>query len=97
MGVEERGEWESGENERSIEMSDRIHSHRDLVVYQKSFSAGRRVFELSQVFPRDEMYSLTDQLRRSSRSVSANHCRAWRKRRYRNTVQHSNILADHCG
>ncbi len=63
-------------------MSDRIHSHRDLVVYQKSFSAGRRVFELSKGFPREEMYSLTDQLRRSSRSVSANIAEAWRKRRY---------------
>ncbi|QDV59143.1 four helix bundle protein [Rosistilla oblonga] len=63
-------------------MSDRIYSHRDLIVYQKSFAAGKRVFELSQTFPREEMYSLTDQVRRSSRSVSANIAEAWRKRRY---------------
>lgn len=63
-------------------MSDRIYSHRDLIVYQKSFSAGKRIFELSKGFPREEMYSLTDQVRRSSRSVSANIAEAWRKRRY---------------
>ncbi len=63
-------------------MSDRIYSHRDLIVYQKSFSAGKRIFELSRSFPREEMYSLTDQVRRSSRSVSANIAEAWRKRRY---------------
>lgn len=63
-------------------MSDRIYSHRDLIVYKKSFSAGKRIFELSRAFPREEMYSLTDQVRRSSRSVSANIAEAWRKRRY---------------
>lgn len=63
-------------------MSDRIYSHRDLIVYQKSFAAGKRIFELSKSFPREEMYSLTDQVRRSSRSVSANLAEAWRKRRY---------------
>ena len=63
-------------------MSDRIYTHRDLIVYQKSFSAGKRIFELSRTFPREEMYSLTDQMRRSSRSVSANIAEAWRKRRY---------------
>ncbi|QDS92190.1 hypothetical protein FF011L_09270 [Roseimaritima multifibrata] len=63
-------------------MSDRIYSHRDLIVYQKSFSAGKRIFELSKSFPREEMFALTDQMRRSSRSVSANIAEAWRKRRY---------------
>ncbi len=63
-------------------MSDRIYSHRDLIVYQKSFAAGKRIFELSKSFPREEMISLTDQVRRSSRSVSANIAEAWRKRRY---------------
>ncbi len=63
-------------------MSDRINCHRDLIVYQKSFAAGRRVFELSKSFPREEMYSLTDQVRRSSRSVSANIAEAWRNCRY---------------
>ncbi|TWU33654.1 hypothetical protein Q31b_57110 [Novipirellula aureliae] len=63
-------------------MNERIRSHRDLIVYQKSFAAGKRIFELSKAFPREEMYSLTDQVRRSSRSVSANIAEAWRKRRY---------------
>ena len=63
-------------------MRDRIYSHRDLIVYQKSFAAGKRIFQLSKSFPREEMYSLTDQVRRSSRSVSANIAEAWRKRRY---------------
>lgn len=63
-------------------MSDRIFSHRDLIVYQKSFTAGKRIFELSKTFPREEMYALTDQIRRSSRSVSAKIAEAWRKRRY---------------
>ena len=59
-----------------------IRSHRDLLVYQKSFEAAGEVFESSKQFPREEMYSLTDQVRRSSRSVSANLAEAWRKRRY---------------
>ncbi len=59
-----------------------IKSHRDLLVYQKSFSAAGEVFQASRSFPREEMYSLTDQVRRSSRSVSANLAEAWRKRRY---------------
>ena len=59
-----------------------IKSHRDLLVYQKSFAAACEVFEISKRFPREEMYSLTDQVRRSARSVSANLAEAWRKRRY---------------
>ena len=65
-------------------MSEQIRTHRDLIVFQKSFAAGKRIFELSKSFPREEMYSLTDQVRRSSRSVSANIAEAWRKRRYEN-------------
>lgn len=63
-------------------MSERIRTHRDLIVYQKSFATWKRIFELSKSFPREEMYSLTDQLRRAARSVSANIAEAWRKRRY---------------
>ena len=51
-------------------------------MYRRAFAAGMRVFELSKRFPRDETYSLTDQGRRSSRSVCANIAEAWRKRRY---------------
>jgi four helix bundle protein len=63
-------------------MSEQIGTHRDLIVFQKSFAAGKRIFELSKSFPREEMFSLTDQVHRSSRSVSANIAEAWRKRRY---------------
>lgn len=49
-----------------------IKSHRELRVYQKAFSAAMKIFEISKTFPKEELYSLTDQIRRSSRSVSAN-------------------------
>ena len=59
-----------------------IKSHKDLKAYQKAFSAAMQIFELSKDFPKEEKYSLTDQIRRSSRSVCANLAEAWRKRRY---------------
>jgi four helix bundle protein len=55
--------------------------HTDLPVYQSAFSAAQEVFALSKAFPKEERYSLTDQIRRSSRSVCANIAEAWRKRR----------------
>ncbi|HZV03815.1 MAG TPA: four helix bundle protein [Gemmataceae bacterium] len=61
---------------------DKIQTHRDLEVYRKAFEAAMQIFELSKLFPREEIYSLTDQIRRSSRSVCANLAEAWRKRRY---------------
>ncbi|MBD2131498.1 four helix bundle protein [Sphaerospermopsis sp. FACHB-1094] len=60
----------------------RIKTHEDLVIYQKAFNAAMIIFELSKQFPAEERYSLTDQIRRSSRSVCANFAEAWRKRRY---------------
>ncbi|MCK6630490.1 MAG: four helix bundle protein [Anaerolineae bacterium] len=59
-----------------------IRSHRELEVYQMAFEAAMKIFELSKSFPAEERYSLTDQIRRSSRSVCANLTEAWRKRRY---------------
>jgi four helix bundle protein len=59
-----------------------IRHFRDLNVYQNSFETGLRVYELSKKFPAEERYALTDQIRRSSRSVCANIAEAWRKRRY---------------
>lgn len=59
-----------------------IRSHKELEVYQLGFAASMRIFELSKAFPVEERYSLTDQIRRSSRSVCANVAEAWRKRRY---------------
>ncbi len=60
-----------------------IKSHEDLVVYQMAFEVAMKIFELSKTFPVEERYSLTDQIRRSSRSVCANLAEAWRKRRYK--------------
>src|SRR6478735_7143675 len=60
----------------------RIVSHRDLEVYERAFDTSLEVFRLSKRFPKEETYSLTDQVRRSSRSVCANLAEAWRKRRY---------------
>jgi four helix bundle protein len=58
------------------------NSFRDLIVYQKARQVSRTVFELSKSFPREEAYSLTDQIRRASRSVGAQIAEAWGKRRY---------------
>ena len=57
-------------------------SFRDLLVYQKSRQLSKLIFELSASFPREEVYSLTSQIRRSSRSVGAQIAEAWAKRRY---------------
>ncbi len=59
-----------------------VRKHTDLEVYRRSFAAAMQLFELSKKFPPEERYSLTDQCRRSARSVSANVAEAWRKRRY---------------
>jgi four helix bundle protein len=63
-------------------MTDKIKTHRDLKVFQLSFEAGMDVFSTTKAFPKEEIYSLTDQIRRSSRSVSGNLAEAFRKRRY---------------
>ena len=59
-----------------------IQYHRELDVYKLSVDVGMEIFWLSKKFPAEEKYSLTDQMRRSSRSVSAQFAEAWRKRRY---------------
>ena len=64
-------------------MGERIRSHRDLKVYQNARKAAMEIFERSKSFPPEEKFSLTDQGRRSSRSVCANISEAWRKRRYK--------------
>ncbi len=57
-------------------------SFQKLLAYQKGFDLAMRVFEISKKFPKEETYSLTDQIRRSSRSVCSNLAEAYRKRRY---------------
>jgi len=59
-----------------------IRHFRELDVYQLAMESAMEIFELTKRFPREERYSLTDQIRRSSRSVCANLAEAWRKRRY---------------
>lgn len=65
-----------------MENKKHIQTHRDLEVFQIGFDAAMKIFEASKRFPAKETYSLTDQIRRSSRSVCANLGEAWRKRRY---------------
>lgn len=59
-----------------------IRRHTDLDVYKRAFDAAMNVFRVSKAWPVEERYSLTDQSRRSSRSVAANLAERWRKRRY---------------
>ncbi len=86
-------------------------SFRDLVVYQKARSVAKAIFDVTKSFPREEMYSLTDQMRRSSRSIGAQIAEAWAKRRYekhfiskltdadgeQQETQHWADTADDCG
>ena len=60
----------------------KIRSHKDLDTYKLAFEAAMRIFELTKSFPKEEMYSLTDQIRKSSRSVCANLAEAFRRRKY---------------
>ncbi|HNT67611.1 MAG TPA: four helix bundle protein [Syntrophorhabdaceae bacterium] len=60
-----------------------LQSVNDLEVYKIAFETSMAIFEISKTFPKEERYSLTDQVRRSSRSVCANLAEGWRKRRYK--------------
>ena len=59
-----------------------INGFRDLIVYQKAYRLGMEIFEITKLFPKEEKYSLTDQIRRSSRSVTTNIAEAWAKKLY---------------
>jgi four helix bundle protein len=59
-----------------------IQNHEELDVYRLAMAGAMEIFEVSKKFPKEERYSLTDQIRRSSRSVCANLAEAWRKRQY---------------
>jgi len=65
-------------------MGNNIRHFRELDVYKMAMDAAMEIFELTKGFPVEERYSLTDQIRRGSRSVCANSAEAWRKRRYSN-------------
>ena len=64
-------------------MKQKIRAHHDLEVYQMAFNTAMDIFSTSRSFPKEETYSLTDQIRRSSRSVCANIAEGFRKRRYK--------------
>src|ERR1043166_1883053 len=74
--TETRGQGDKGIRKRTIVR------RTDLEVYEMAFETAMKVFGVSKTFPAEERYSLTDQIRRSSRSVCANLAEAWRKRRY---------------
>ena len=59
-----------------------VNSFRDLIVYQKAYKLAMEIFEISKNFPKEEKYSLTDQIRRSSRSVTSNIAEAWARKKY---------------
>jgi four helix bundle protein len=71
-----------GEKERSGTRKRVIRRHTDLEVFRRASRAAMRIFELSRSFPAEERYSLTDQIRRASRSVCTNIAEGWRKRKY---------------
>ena len=59
-----------------------IKSFRDLIVYQKAYDLAMQIFRLTKTFPKEEKYSLTDQIRRSSRSITSNIAESWAKKMY---------------
>jgi len=58
------------------------NGYRDLKIYQLAYKLSMEIFEITKTFPREEKFSLTDQIRRSSRSIPANLAEAWKKRKY---------------
>lgn len=73
----------------------KIESFKDLIVYQKAYKLAMEIFEISKSFPKEEKYSLTDQIRRSSRSVTSCIAESWAKRRYEKSF--INKLTDSLG
>jgi len=73
----------------------KIESFKDLIVYQKAYKLSMEIFEISKNFPKEEKYSLTDQMRRSSRSVTSCLAESWAKRRYEKSFV--NKLTDSLG
>ncbi len=59
-----------------------VNSFKELIVYQKAYKLAMEIFMISKDFPKEEKFSLTDQIRRSSRSITSNLAEAWAKKRY---------------
>jgi len=73
----------------------KIESFKDLIVYKKAYKLAMEIFEISKGFPKEEKYSLIDQIRRSSRSVTSCIAESWAKRRYEKSF--INKLTDSLG
>ncbi len=74
-----------------------IKTYKDLNVYQRSYKLSMEIFKITKTFPKEEIYSLTDQIRRSSRSVAVNIVEGWAKRKYENVfLRHLNIANGSC-
>ena len=65
-----------------VNIAEKLRYQTDLEVNQLAFQAAMQIFKVTKTFPKEETYSLTDQIRQSSRSVCANLSEAWRRRRY---------------
>ena len=78
----DEGRGKRDERRRMKDERGKISSVRELKVYQLGFDTAMEIFDISKSFPSEEKYSLTDQIRRSSRSVCSNLAEAWRKRKY---------------
>jgi len=78
-----------------VDIMSKIESFKDLIVYQKAYKLAMEIFEISKSFPKEEKYSLTDQIRRSSRSVTSCIAESWAKRRYEKSF--INKLTDSLG
>jgi len=63
-------------------MAKRIERFQDLKVYKLAFDLQQEIFQLTKTFPKEEIYSLTNQIRKASRSIGANIAESWQKRRY---------------
>lgn len=74
---------EGREAKDNTQRMPKISSVRDLDVYRLAFETAMQIFEISKTFPKEERYSLTDQMRRSSRSVCTSLAEGWRRRRYK--------------
>ena len=77
------GRWTKGRKKTNEKGAKKIRTVRDLKVYRKAFESAMEIFEITKKFPKEETYSLTDQIRRASRSVCSNLSEGWRKRRYK--------------
>ena len=82
---EKEGRWTTDDRTKKDRRKGykKIRTVRDLKVYRKAFDSAMEIFELTKKFPKEETYSLTDQIRRASRSVCSNLSEGWRKRRYK--------------